>query len=150
MCLACMIFGDGGVSGGNYNPAVTLAILLRGATDALTAGAYVATQLVAGACASVFYWYVTGKGTSLGPGKDKDLMAAGVAELVFTFVLTFVVLGIATVKSPASAQFNGLTVGLCVVAGGNAAGAISGGSLNPAVTLGLFVAGQLGSAEATL
>uniref|UniRef100_A0A7S4URC5 Aquaporin n=1 Tax=Alexandrium monilatum TaxID=311494 RepID=A0A7S4URC5_9DINO len=150
MCLASMIFADGGVSGGNYNPAVTLALLLRGATDAATAGAYVATQLLAGTAASAFYTYVAGAGTALGPSQGKDLTAAGVAELVFTFVLCFVVLGVATVKTPASPQFNGLTVGLCVVAGGNAAGAISGGSLNPAVSLGLFVAGKLGAAGGSI
>jgi len=141
MCLACMIFADGGVSGGNFNPAVTLAILVRGATDAATAGLYIATQAAAGVAAGVCFHFVTGGTTQLGPAGGKTLPVASTAELVFTFTLCFVVLGIATVGSPKSPQFNGLTVGLCVVAGGNAAGGLSGGSLNPAVSLGLAVGG---------
>lgn len=149
MSLACMIFADGGVSGGNFNPAVTLAILIRGATDAATAGKYILTQLAAGAAAGAFYSYAKGGQTVLGSAnREGDMMQASLAELVFTFVLCFVVLGVATVKNPQSSQFNGLTVGLCVVAGGNAAGAISGGSLNPAVSLGISMSGFASSAHA--
>merc|ERR1719214_497055 len=58
------------------------------------------------------------------------------AELVFTFVLAFVVLSVATVTSPLSEYF-GFAIGMCVTVGGFAIGKVSGGSLNPAVSIGI-------------
>merc|ERR1719456_1966306 len=58
------------------------------------------------------------------------------AEIVFTFVLCYVVLCVATVKEP-SKDFFGLAIASCVTAGGYAIGAVSGGSLNPAVSFGI-------------
>merc|ERR550537_1316695 len=57
---------------------------------------------------------------------------------MFTFLLCFVVLSVATVKDPLSEYF-GLAIGSCVTAGGYAIGAVSGGSLNPAVSFGISV-----------
>merc|ERR1719253_787710 len=58
------------------------------------------------------------------------------AEISFTFLLCFVVLSVATIKSPLS-QYYGLAIASCVTAGGYAIGAVSGGSLNPAVSIGI-------------
>merc|ERR1719235_3065722 len=60
------------------------------------------------------------------------------AEITFTFVLCFVVLCCCTVESPLK-QFFGLAIGSCVTVGGFAIGAVSGGSLNPAVSLGATI-----------
>merc|ERR1719443_308320 len=59
-----------------------------------------------------------------------------IAELVFTFVLCFVVLSVATAKQSLNEYF-GLAIGMCVVVGGFAIGKISGASLNPAVSFGI-------------
>merc|ERR1719407_456415 len=77
-----------------------------------------------------------GKTLALGPGKDFGWGHAAVAEIVFTFVLCFVVLCVATVKEPSKDMF-GLAIASCVTAGGYAIGAVSGGSLNPAVSIGI-------------
>merc|ERR1711865_375623 len=63
-------------------------------------------------------------------------IVAAVAEIMFTFLLAFVVLSVATVEQPLSEYF-GLAIGSCVTAGGYAIGAVSGGSLNPAVSFGI-------------
>merc|ERR1712224_747479 len=60
----------------------------------------------------------------------------GVAEFMLTFVLAFVVLSVATVKSSLSEYF-GFAIGMCVTVGGCAIGKVSGGSLNPAVSIGI-------------
>jgi len=60
--------------------------------------------------------------------------------VVFTFLLCYVVLAVATTKQPLSEYF-GLAIGSCVTAGGYAIGTISGGSLNPAVSFGIAVSG---------
>merc|ERR1719310_2118323 len=74
---------------------------------------------------------------------------AMLAEVLYTFVLCFVVLNVAAStkngcgsldgKPGGNQQFYGLAIGFVVVAGGYGAGAISGGAFNPAVALGLDV-----------
>merc|ERR1719506_1542163 len=71
------------------------------------------------------------------------------AEVLYTFVLCFVVLNVAAStkngcgsldgKPGGPQQFYGLAIGFVVVAGGYGAGSISGGAFNPAVALGLDV-----------
>merc|ERR1719269_393684 len=73
---------------------------------------------------------------ALAPGKGFTFAGAAMAEIVFTFVLCFVVLCVATVREPSKDMF-GLAIASCVTAGGYAIGAVSGGSLNPAVSFGV-------------
>jgi len=149
--LMCMIYSLGGVSGGHFNPAVTLAVVTsgRGKCSPQDGCCYVAAQLlggvVAGGLAALFK---TGTDSAtqlvLSPGKGYNLMEAGLAEMFFTFVLAYVVLAVATTTPPKFSltrqnfQF-ALAIGSCVTAGGFAVGAMSGGELNPAVALGITV-----------
>jgi len=144
--LMCMIFALGSVSGAHFNPAVTVAILLsgRGKISGANAGAYIGVQIVGGICASLTYAAMEGGKTfPLGPGKGHSMPQAALAEIFFTFLLCFVVLSVATVNSPLQEYF-GLAIGSCVTAGGYAIGAVSGGSLNPAVSIGISSAHVLG------
>jgi aquaporin Z len=70
------------------------------------------------------------------------VVAAFVAEMLFTFALCYVVLNVATSKSHPDNSFYGLAIGFTVAAGAIAVGAISGGAFNPAVTLGGAVMGM--------
>lgn len=137
-CLTCMIYAIGDISGGHFNPAVTVAIFARGKTDMNTALAYIGTQLVAGFVGSLACALVHGGSTfPIGPGPGFNWGSVAVAEIVYTFVLCFVVLCVATVKEPASKELIGFIIGSCVTVGGLAIGKISGGSLNPAVSFGI-------------
>merc|ERR1719271_1396546 len=137
--LMCMIYALGNCSGAHFNPAVTLAILASGrelitATEAL---AYMGVQILGGICASFTYAAMHHGATfPLQPGKGFGFGHAAAAEIIFTFVLCFVVLCVATVKDPSKDMF-GLAIASCVTAGGYAIGAVSGGSLNPAVSIGI-------------
>merc|ERR1719272_1099367 len=72
------------------------------------------------------------------PGKGYGWYEAWLCEMVFTFLLTYVVMCVATTKVyPQMSQYFGFIIGSCVTAGGWAIGAVSGGSLNPAVSTGL-------------
>jgi len=139
--LMCMIYALGSCSGAHFNPAVTVAIICAGRDKcSITDGAaYIVVQLIGGCAASMTYVAMeNGKSFPLGPGANYGWAAAGVAEVVFTFVLCFVVLSVATTKAGLS-EFFGLAIGSCVTAGGCAIGAVSGGSLNPAVSVGIAV-----------
>jgi aquaporin Z len=141
--LMCMIFALGSVSGAHFNPAVTVAILASG-RDKIKVGdacMYMAVQIIGGICAAFTYVLMeNGKSFPLGPGKGFSWTQAAIAEVAFTFLLCYVVLSVATCKEVLTEYF-GLAIGSCVTAGGYAIGAISGGSLNPAVSFGIAVSG---------
>jgi aquaporin Z len=148
--LMCMICALGDVSGANFNPAVSLALIINGALDAGTAGAYMAVQVVGGCLAAFTYSAIyAGKSFPLGPGAGHGLGGAAVAEIVYTFVLCLVVLGAAVHPKTKSEHFFPLAIGSCVTVGGFAIGSISGGSLNPAVSFGIAsISGSLMNAVA--
>ncbi|CAJ1417001.1 unnamed protein product [Effrenium voratum] len=139
--LTAMIYALGDVSGAHFNPAVTASILASGRCPELTlpkAGMYVAAQVAGGAVGAGVYSFVyTGQAFPLGPVGASTWAQAAVAELVFTFVLSFVVLCVAVSSRTKATHLFGFLIGSCVTVGGFAIGGISGGSLNPAVSLGL-------------
>jgi len=136
--LMSMIFALGTCSGAHFNPAVTVAIISSGRDKCKPADGtlYMAVQIFAGITAAFTYSALkNGKTFQLKP----DASTWGqvlIAEFVFTFVLCFVVLSVATVKNALS-QYFGFAIGMCVTVGGFAIGAVSGGSLNPAVSIGI-------------
>ena len=143
--LMVMIYAGGHISGGHYNPAVTMAALVRrriGITDAV---AYWIVQVVGGVAAGALARAV------VNPATVKTLSLAGhteaaaaVVEVLLTFALCYVVLNVATSKDQPGNGFFGLAIGFTVVAGAFAVGGISGGVFNPAVALGGATAGLFG------
>jgi aquaporin Z len=137
--LAVMIFAGGHVSGGHFNPAVTLGVWLRGKCETKDVLPYWIAQLAAAALAALIVVNLSGKPV-LGAASH-DLGPSLVAEFLFTFALVWVVLNVATAKGTAGNSFYGLAIGFTVLAGAVAAGKISGGAFNPAVGLGVVIMG---------
>merc|ERR1740117_2026361 len=111
---------------------------------------YMVVQIIGGISAAFTYTLLKGgKNFALKP-EASSWGEALAAEFVFTFVLAFVVLSVATSEKTLSEYF-GFAIGMCVTVGGCAIGKISGGSLNPAVSFGIAAAhvpngGGLGAA----
>jgi aquaporin Z len=135
--LMVMVYAGGHISGGHYNPAVTVAVLLRGRISLADAIGYWITQLVAGVLAGLVARAVVNPPSVKSPQlSGHALVAAAVAELLFTFALAYVVVNVATSRDQAGNSFFGLAIGFTVAAGAFAVGGISGGVFNPAVALG--------------
>jgi len=140
--LAAMVYAGGHISGGHYNPAVTLAVYLRGRLPVRDVGPYMLAQLAGGAIAAAVAGLVLGsRPESAIDWSGRDLGAAFAVELLFTFALAFVVLNVATSADHPNNSFYGLAIGATVLAGAVAVGGISGAAFNPAVALGVSVAG---------
>ena len=140
--LMVMIYAGGHISGGHYNPAVTLAVLVRGRIGLRDAVGYWIAQVVAGVVAGALARAVVNPATvkTLTPSGHAEV-AVAVVEVLITFALCYVVLNVATSKDQPGNGFFGLAIGFTVVAGAFAVGSISGGVFNPAVALGGATAG---------
>ena len=139
--LMVMIFAGGHVSGGHFNPAVTLGVWMRGRCPAADVAPYWVAQ-IAGAFAAAFVAkFVVGApdGAALVPRVGPALLA----EFLFTFALVYVVLSVATAKGTAGNSFYGLAIGMTVMTGAFAVGGVSGGAFNPAVAIGASTMGLL-------
>jgi aquaporin Z len=134
--LAVMIFAGGHISGGHYNPAVTLGVLLRGKTTIDVAVGYWVVQIVAAVLAAIAVTYMKPAMPATPMVDALQLGAALLAEFLFTFALVYVVLNVATAKGTEGNSFYGLAIGFTVLVGAYAVGSISGGAFNPAVAVG--------------
>jgi len=143
--LMVMVYAGGHISGAHYNPAVTLAVWLRGRCPARDVTPYMGAQIIGGLVASFIVLFV--KGPSAVPPARPDSIPALLVEFLYTFALCYVVLNVATSRNTVGNSFYGLAIGFTVTAGAYSAGAISGGAFNPAVAVGITVMGlsNLGS-----
>src|SRR5215217_2733462 len=140
--LMVMVYMGGHVSGAHYNPAVTLAVFLRGKLPAKDVVPYWLAQVGGALLAAVIArWVIMGHGIDGTPVPTSRLLPALLVEFLFTFALAMVVLNSATAPQTAGNSFYGLAIGFTVVAGAMVGGGISGGAFNPAVGFGITVMG---------
>ncbi|HUE69909.1 MAG TPA: aquaporin [Pirellulaceae bacterium] len=137
--LMVMVFAGGHISGAHFNPAVTLAVFLRGKCPLGDVGPYMIAQVAGAALAAAIVLFLRGTGTT--EPLEPDIAKALLVELLYTFALAYVVLNVATAKGTSGNSFYGLAIGFTVMAGAFSVGAISGGVFNPAVAVGLTIMG---------
>ena len=135
--LMIMVYAGGHVSGGHYNPAVTLAVWLRGRCPAADVPAYWISQILGALAASGVVLFL--KGDSVASPGELKIAPALLAELAGTFALAYVVLNVATAKATSGNSFYGLAIGFTVTTMAFALGGVSGGAFNPAVATGITV-----------
>ncbi|MDR1498405.1 MAG: aquaporin [Puniceicoccales bacterium] len=151
--LMVMIYAGGHISGGHYNPAVTVGVWLRGRIAAVEVPFYIVAQLagagIAVLAAKALYPAAAAKLASVVPAAAGacsacDVFAVILAEFLFTFALVYVVLNVATAKRNAGTGFYGLAIGFTVLVGAVAVGGVSGGAFNPAVATGVALLSKSG------
>lgn len=137
--LMVMVYAGGHISGAHYNPAVTLAVALRGKCGRSEVLPYWAAQVLGASAAALVVLFL--KGTPPPPTDTIDIARALLAEFLVTFALAYVVLNVATARGTEGNSNYGLAIGLTVMAGAFAVGGISGGAFNPAVAVGISILG---------
>jgi aquaporin Z len=134
-----MIFAGGHISGGHFNPAVTLGVWLRGKCETKDVAPYMIFQVIGAVLAAFVVTFLKGA-AAVAPIQPATVPAL-VAEFLFTFALVYVVLNVATAKGTSGNSFYGLAIGFTVLVGAFSVGNISGGAFNPAVAVGISVLG---------
>jgi aquaporin Z len=137
--LMVMIYAGGHYSGGHYNPAVSLAVWLRGRLTPVEFVIYVVAQVLGAVAAALVASYIQGAPTP--QQQEFNIGFSLLAEFLFAFALCYVVLNVATAKATAGNSFYGLAIGFTVLTGAFAVGSISGGAFNPAVAVGISLMG---------
>lgn len=140
--LMVMVYAVGHISGAHFNPAVTVAVWIRGACDKNDVAPYIGTQLLAGALAAFVSQDLLFSETSVA-SIQMDTTNAISAEFLYTFALVYVILNVATAEATEGNSYYGAAIAFVVLAGALTVGEISGGSFNPAVTGALYVSGVL-------
>ena len=138
--LMVMVYAGGHISGGHYNPAVTLGILIRGKVQPADVVPYMVAQFAGAALAALIVSKFLRAGVAVTP-MNPNIGPALLAEFLFTFALVYVVLNTATAEGTSGNSFYGLAIGMTVMTGAFAVGDISGGAFNPAVALGICILG---------
>lgn len=139
--LMVMIYMGGHISGGHYNPAVSLGLMMRGALPASELVPYWAAQILGGIVGALLGNFIGGGSVPIAPGDGVNVAQAMISEILFTFALALVVMNVATVNKDGVSgnSYYGLAIGFVIVCAAFAAGGISGGAWNPAVGTGLSV-----------
>ncbi|CAJ1359256.1 unnamed protein product [Effrenium voratum] len=152
-CLAAFLwtvltYSLAGLSGANFSPAVTLALFtskkLGGpGVDGRLAGTYIAVQMLAGLFSGICMVNMFADPFRLGPGAGFSWLGACVCEFLYSMFFCFVVLNTTAARTYKSEgnDFYGLAIGAMAMAAAYAAGPISGGLINPAITIGADLAG---------
>ena len=139
--LMVMVYAGGHISGGHYNPAVTLAVWMRGRCEGGDVPGYMISQFAGGIIAAFAVFLIKGD-IPVEVGVISPIPSL-LAEFLFTFALCFVVLNVATSKNTAGNSYFGLAIGFTVLVGAYAVGSISGGAFNPAVAVGVIIMGLI-------
>lgn len=152
LSLAIMISALGAISGGHFNPAVTIAFLVVGRIQVVPAVSYIVAQLVGGTIAGlllraifagVFPEAVIGPAHLGTPALTREVsFGTGVLiEVVLTFFLLLAVYG-TVVDDRAPRSLAGFGVGLTFGFGVLMGGPLTGAAMNPARTFGPALAAQ--------
>ena len=141
LALLVMVYAGGHILGAHYNPAVTVAMYMRGKVSTSELPGYFIAQLLGGAVSALLIFYVFEKEgfTRSCDGFENGILKTALAEVIGTFALAFVVLNVATARGTAGNSYFGLAIAGTVLAMALTIGRYSGGVFNPAVGFGLSV-----------
>jgi MIP family channel proteins len=141
LVLSVMITALMNISGGNFNPAVTLGLLVGKKIDGPTAGAYMVTQMIAGIIGALCVKLLFPAGVVAASNLGVPTLAPGlhfgqaiVLETILTFFLVLAVYGTAVAKN--APRVGGFGIGLVLLFDILVGGGLTGAAMNPARAFG--------------
>ena len=134
--LMVMVYMGGQISGAHYNPAVSIAMIIRGLLSVKEAINYILSQLAGAILAALLVNWLGGAVMEIAPSDSASILQILVVEAIFTFALVLVILNVATNPKTEGNSYYGLAIGFTVMAAAFVGGGISGGVYNPAVGTG--------------
>ena len=145
--LVAMVYAGGHISKAHYNPAVSLAFWIRGCyITKRELFNFILVQLLGAALASGIAIFVFAPETEIQP-VEFPILPALVAEFLFTFMLVWVIMNVATAKANVGNQFYGIAIGFTVAGGIYTVGVISLAIFNPAVAVALVLLGKMNAVD---
>ena len=153
LAIVACAYAIGGISGCHVNPAVSLAMLIRGDIDVKDFVWYVVSQVLGAICGAGLLYLILSS-TTLGTAtlgtngygvlsaSNISLIGALVVEVVLTFVFVYAILGVTSDKKYASVS--GIVIGLTLTFVHLLGINLTGTSVNPARSLGpaIFTGGE--------
>jgi len=142
LSVLTMAYALGPISGGHFNPAVTLGLVAAGRFPAAKAIQYIIAQVIGGAVAAAVFYVILQGAPSAGKwntflaasntygGSGFSLLSAGLIEVVITALFLLVIVGVTSARAPAG--FAPIAIGLALVLFHLVAIPVSNASLNPA------------------
>jgi len=134
--LMVMVYMGGHISGAHYNPAVSIAMIIRGLLSVKEAINYILSQLAGAILAALLVNWLGGAVMKIAPSNSASVLQILVVEAIFTFALVMVILNVATNPKTEGNSYYGLAIGFTIMAAAFVGGGISGGVYNPAVGIG--------------
>jgi len=139
--LAVMVTALGHISGGHFNPVVTVAALIGRHIEPALAALYIVTQMAAGMLAALLMKYLYAadllRTVKWGaPSPAVDTVKAAVVEAVLTFFLVLVVYATAIDPRGAFNKIAGFAIGLVLLFDILVGGPMTGAAMNPARAFG--------------
>ena len=134
--LAALIYIGAHISGAHYNPAVSIAMVIRGEINKIECYKYITAQILGAIAASFIYFLITNKNFEIGAVGETTKLQFLIAEFIFTFLLVITILFVATHPKLKNNQFYGAVIGLTVIASQYSIADISSSVLNPAISIG--------------
>lgn len=147
LVLAALVYAGGHISKAHYNPAVSLAFLIRGCYISVKEMfAFIGVQILGAVLAALLAKGLFSDGMVVEPAK-LEFGPALVAEILFTFLLVWVIMNVATAKANAGNGFYGIAIASTVTGAIYTVGVVSLAVLNPAVAVALAITGKLAASQ---
>lgn len=141
--LVAVVYAGGHISKAHYNPAVSLAFLVRGGYISVREMfSFIAVQIVGAVAATGLAMAFFSDGVEV-TTSELLFSPAFLAEILFTFLLVWVIMNVATAATTAGNQFYGIAIGFTVTGAIYTVGIYSLAALNPAVAISLWMIGKL-------
>lgn len=155
LCITSMAYAVGPISGGHFNPAISIGLFVAGRFEGAKLIPYIVVQVAGAICGAALLSVIAGgvdgydaaKNTFAANGFGEqspghyNMMSAFITEVITTFIFATVIIGVTDKRS--NPALGGLIIGLTLAGIIMASGPIANASLNPARSTGpaLFAGG---------